>query len=197
MAISLRQLNRANERLLGISKGGRSTLPTSTRLDPNFAALEEEGRQFDREFSLAQQQFDLQKGLLGSLLGGGLGVGGGGGNIMQPGAPDTPGGGFGGGGGGIGGTLLDQLAGYGQGERARIEQDFTDLGNTAVARLEARGLGGSSLLPAEMLGVEREKQLALGELGDRQIEARIGVQERAQERGIDLISALTGIFGAL
>jgi len=151
----------------------------------------EERRQFDRLFG---QRQSVLNSVLPFLQGfGGVFTGGSGGGLSQPVIRD----GAAGGQGGFVGGLLDQLEGFGSGERARINQDFTDLSGTASARLEARGLGGSSLLPSVLSGVERERQLALGELGDRVIGQRIGVQERGADRAIDFVGALSSLLGGL
>lgn len=166
-------------------------------------ALEEKRRQFNVKTGLQQ---DLLQQLLGRFLGSNPLTGGGAAtpppigqpgfadSPSAPGSPSTPGGPDI---GGIGGSLLDQLSGVGMAERQRINRQFTSLGNTVAARLEERGFGGSNLLAPQLAAVEEQRSQALGDLSSRLLRERIGVQERQQERDIDLIGALTGIFGAL
>ena len=154
----------------------------------NQQQIDESRRQFDTIFNQRKSVLDqiMGSGILGNIAGGSSGSGGSGGGL--------PGFGHHQGGGGMP-SLLEQLSGYGSGERARINDDFRNLSGTATARLESRGFGGSSLLPAALSGVERERQMALGDLGDRVTGEKIGVQERAADRGIDLISALSSLLG--
>jgi hypothetical protein len=74
-------------------------------------------------------------------------------------------------------TLQDELAGFGQGERNRINRDYdratTGTGRLIESRLLSRGLGTSSVLGNQLSGntrrMEEGRQDELGRLGDRQI----------------------------
>lgn len=68
----------------------------------------------------------------------------------------------------------DLLTAYGQGQRQRIDQEFSTRAANAAGGLAARGFGGSSLQLTEALGVERERQLARGALEDSIIGQRLG-----------------------
>lgn len=73
------------------------------------------------------------------------------------------------------GTLLGQLEGFGDAERNRINREFRDVGNTAQARLAARGLGSSSGTLTAAVGTEEARQQAVGQLNDRLAALRLGI----------------------
>lgn len=132
---------------------------------------------------------DVVGGITGALPGGTPG-------LSQPGfadspsAPGTPGSPANGGSlfdqllgarGQLGEDILGDIAQFGDSARARINEDFQNLGNTALARLEDRGFAGSSLLPATMLGVEEGRQEAVGALEDQLLSQRIGAKQQIGE----------------
>ena len=152
----------------------------------------------------------------GESLGGGLGQPG---FADAPGAPGTPGGG----GaptslfdsllqarGQFGSSIMDQINQFGQSQRSRINQDFQNVGNSALANLESRGLGGSSLaLPAqlaveggrqqELLGLEDSligqrvdalQGIGEGLFGD--IDAELNRQLASRGQGLDFVSGVLG-----
>jgi hypothetical protein len=85
-------------------------------------------------------------------------------------------------------SLLDA---YGEGQRARIDQEFETTANNAAGGLAARGFGGSSLQLTEALGVERERQLARGSLEDSIIAQRLGSDQAYSQA----IAGMTGQSG--
>jgi hypothetical protein len=85
----------------------------------------------------------------------------------------------------------DLLTAYGQGQRARIDQEFETTANNAAGGLAARGFGGSSLQLTEALGVERERQLARGSLED----SIIGQRLQNSQTYAQLIAQQTGQSG--
>lgn len=98
----------------------------------------------------------------------------------------------------------DLIQSYGEGQRARINQDFSTAANNAAGRLAGRGFGGSSLQLTEAMAVERDRNLALGELNDRVIGTQLGnslnyAQLIAQQTGqsgdasVSLMRALLGL----
>lgn len=82
---------------------------------------------------------------------------------------------------GFGSQIADLFQTYGMGQKAAVEQGFKTQFNNILGRLEQRGLGGSSLEGSALLGLEREKQLTLGQLEDQLL-----------GRNIDFLSGLGG-----
>lgn len=91
-------------------------------------------------------------------------------------------------------TLLGQLQGFGEAERSRIDREFEAAGNTAQARLAARGLGGSTLSANLAQGTERNRQEAIGQLNDRLTAQRLGIIGNI---GGQQLGFQTGTFGQL
>jgi hypothetical protein len=127
---------------------------------------------------------DLVGGVTGAAAGSGLFsgplFGGGGGDLS------------GGGGGDLfsqllgarraeGADIMGQLDGFGESQRRRIDEDFGALGGTQQARMEARGLGASSLAPAASTAVERGRQQARLDLEDSLTAQRVGTQMQLGE----------------
>lgn len=129
----------------------------------------------------------LLGGLFGNLMPGGPGGGGGAGTISQPGFQEGPGGGN----MNIGSPpAAGQPGNYGAGQRAALAEQFRTAQANALGSLEARGLGGSSLVGPAMGGVARQQSLASGELEDRLFREQL--QFRAAER-----APLFGLLGQL
>ena len=138
-----------------------------------------------------QQSVDIQRDLLSSLLG----LPSGGGDISQPGFREDalPG----------GEALRGVFAQAGQGAQRSINEAFGTLSKNVTGDLVSRGLGGSSLQLTGQLGVERERQSALGGLLDsllgQQIQTQVGVSgnlsnlfQGAAGQQFNLLNALLG-----
>lgn len=81
-------------------------------------------------------------------------------------------------------TLLNQ---NGAGQRARITDRFDTASRNATGALVKRGFAGSSLnLPAQT-GVERERSMALGDLNDRLLQQRMGMESGVSKNISDLL----------
>lgn len=180
------------------SRAPRGSVVTSTRLRPEFAKFEREQREIQlagqRQALLGQKQRqNVFSQLTSSLLGGG-------GNISQPGGPDTPGGVP-----GIGGAqgLLSQLLGdigrLGGSQRQRINEGFDASLQSQLAGLSDRGLGGSTLAANLATGAERGKQTALTELEDALLGRKIGATQQIGLAGLQqqqqLLLQLLGLLG--
>lgn len=72
--------------------------------------------------------------------------------------------------------LLSNLEGYGDSQRARINQGFDTASNNAMANLERRGLGASNLFGATQAQVEGERGMAIGDLEDQLLGRRTDLQ---------------------
>ena len=97
--------------------------------------------------------------------------------------------------------LLGGLDEFGEGRRAAINQDHADALNNSLTGLQNRGWLGSGLEPSMRQGMERQRQLSVGDLEDRLIQYRTGLesqleqdltafQERLNFRGPDQNTAL-------
>ncbi len=129
---------------------------------------------------------DVVGGVTGAIpgLGGALG---------QPGFPDAPGGGGGGapasslfgqllqGRGALGSQILEQLAGFGGSERARIQREQELLQNNSLAQLAAHGLAGSNIATGEIERASRFGAEQRGALEDRLISQRVGALQQIGE----------------
>lgn len=160
--------------------GGGALTPTGGLADSQSMLARSQGALSLAQTSATEAQTAMRKKILAQLLG------------MAPQVSQGQGGSFVG--GADVGSLLQQLQGAGDGERATINNAFQNTGNTAVARLDARGLGSSNIVGSTMAGVQRQKQLALGGLNDRLINQRIGVQENGLNRGLQLQQILAGLL---
>jgi len=100
---------------------------------------------------------------------------------------------------GVGGdaaqSLLGQLGDYGKGQTAVINQGFSDLSNSTAGKLAASNLATDTILPSVLSGIERQRQLSLGALGDTVIGKKIDVQENALNRQIQGISSIAQLLG--
>lgn len=165
-------------------------------------------------------------GVTGAIpgLGGSSGGGGGIGGPSQPGfadspsAPGVPGGGGGSlfdqqiaGRGQIGQQIMGLLSGFGEGEQMRIDREQQNLQNSALAHLEARGLGGTNIATGEMarasrIGGEQRAQLndrligqqvnALGSIGEG-IFSDVGQElNRGVERQKTAASLMNALLGS-
>lgn len=79
-----------------------------------------------------------------------------------------------------GATLQDTLSdimGMGGGARQRINADFNTLQGTTAARLQARGLGNSTLLGNMRMGVEGNRQQAMLDLQDKLLGQSVGARQ--------------------
>lgn len=129
-------------------------------------------------------------GALGPVLGGvtGGGVGGGGGQAQDVGAG---GGGLFGellaGRGQLGGEIMNLLSQFGGSERERIANQASNLRGSALAGLEARGLGSSSLAGTARKQAEQFESSQRGQLEDRLIQQRVGALQGIGE----------GLFGSI
>ena len=123
-------------------------------------------------------------GLLG-LGGGGGGLGGG---LSQPGGPDG-----GGSGEGLGfgfdnilnnqndqlNSLLGDISGLGEADRARIGTQYDSARNTELARLEDRGFGASNLGAEAVGSIEDARQQSLLDLSQSLLGNKIDVKQGA------------------
>jgi len=140
----------------------------------------QQNKQLDLQTQLLSNQLSTRKRLTDLLLGqfgsGGAGGGayGGQGSFVQ--------------------SLLDQMQNAGAGQTAAINQQFNTLANNAQANFAQRGLGGSSGVPSVMSGIERQRALALAQLNDQLLMNRIGVQERAADRALQMQSLLSQLL---
>lgn len=87
--------------------------------------------------------------------------------------------------------LMGTIQNYGQGALANLEQGFTNRFGSAMARLEQRGLGGSTLVGNAALGLERERQLARGSLFDQLLGRRMDVLQSTSEGISNLLAAIS------
>lgn len=90
---------------------------------------------------------------------------------------------------GIGQELISSLEGYGAGARAQVDQDFQTRYNNLLGQMEARGLGASSGVVAGGMGLERERQLALGGINDQIIGRRLELLSGIGGGVVDIFSA--------
>lgn len=81
----------------------------------------------------------------------------------------------------LGQQIQNLLSGFGESERNRIEQAQTDFQNTALARLESRGLGGSNLATNVMEQAQQFGSEQLGALEDRLTGQRVGALQQFGE----------------
>lgn len=99
-------------------------------------------------------------------------------------------------------STLDSLLGdFGAGQRARINEGFNTAARNVTGGLQSRGFAGSSLnLPAQ-LGVERERQLSLGDLEDRllgrRIESESGIAKNISDILFGSAGQATDLLGSL
>lgn len=128
----------------------------------------------------AQQTIDFRNNLMKLL---GFGSDGKGLAALIGGAPDT--------------NSLALLDKYGEGERGRITQDSLDRERSALAEAQSRGLASSSFLSTIPTGFQKEKNLSLGELGDRVIGQKVGVIEKGADRQVQLANILAQLLGGL
>ena len=105
---------------------------------------------------------------------------------------------------GLRGTLDSLLSSFGQGERGRIEEAFGTASKNVSGALRSRGFAGSSLNLPGQLGVEREKELAVGDLQDRILGRRMDFETGISKNISDLLfgsseqatNLLGGILGS-
>jgi len=71
--------------------------------------------------------------------------------------------------------MLSTLQNYGDGQKASINQDYQTQQNTLMAQLASQGLGGTSMQLSGGLGVERNRQLTLGNLNDQLLGKKLDV----------------------
>lgn len=127
----------------------------------------------------AQQTIDFRNNLMKLLgFGGSGGLAG-----LIGGAPDT--------------NSLALLDKFGEGERSRISQDALNRERSALAEAQSRGLASSSFLSTIPTGFQKEKNLSLGELGDRVIGQKVGVIEKGADRQVQLANILAQLLGGL
>lgn len=173
----------------GMTGGALAGAPPTIRIDPEEQLALRMGRE---QLKGSKEQRKRQNQLFEMLLGGGQGglIGGlfgsltGGGGMSQPGFRE------GGGGPAMGGQPGFQEGGYGSGQRAALQEQFRVAQNNMLGSLEARGLGGSSLVGPGLSSVARQQSLASGELEDRLFREQL--QFRAAER-----APLFGLLGQL
>lgn len=121
-------------------------------------------------------QINLLDALMGSASGGMTGgVGGGAGNPFQAG--------------------IDKIAAS---RKADIEQGFEDSLNTSLARLQDRGLGGSTFSLTAAQGNEAREQQALsdlsGDIGALEIRGQEAAMQQQRENLKMLMNLLGGVF---
>lgn len=158
------------------------------KLSQEKKKIKQQNQIFDLILGGPESSGGLMDSLLGNLSGGGMGG-------MTPGTGVLPrgaqaGGGISLGGAGGAGTLATAAVTYGGGQRAALDERFDTAGQNALGNLEMRGLGGSSLVGPALGAVERQRNLASGELEDRLFREQL--QFRAAER-----APLFGLLGQL
>lgn len=150
------------------------------------------------------------QGLTGAAEGA-IGNIGSGGQFGQPGGPDVPLGSVPGvptPGGNIGNFLLgreQQALGlaqqFGESQRSRINRDFDASVGSAMARLEAGGLGSSSLTPAALSQQEEARQQSLLGLEDALLGQQLGIIQGTTggvaEAGAQDKQIASGLIGSL
>lgn len=168
---------------------GHAFISPETMLNRKASAFQL--KQMKKQAQRQNQLFDMllgsggQGGMLGGLFGSLTGSGGGGGNISQPGFQEGPGGAP-----NMGGQPGFPEGGYGSGQRAALQEQFRVAQNNLLGSMEARGMGGSSLVGPGLASVARQQSLASGELEDRLFREQL--QFRAAER-----APLFGLLGQL
>lgn len=81
----------------------------------------------------------------------------------------------------LGSSLNSMFDQYGAGQRAQVNQAFDTTRNNVLGRLAARGFGGSNLAAVGDIGVEKNRQLALGQLNDQLLGQRIGAAQNVAQ----------------
>lgn len=184
----------AGRAALALGLGGHIGISPETMMARKAANLQlkqmkKQGKRQDQIFDMLLGTGGSGGGMLGGLFGSLTGSGGAGGNISQPGFQEGPGG------SGSGAPQLGQSpgfpqGGYGAGQRAALQEQFRVAQNNLLGSMEARGMGGSSLVGPGLASVARQQSLASGELEDRLFREQL--QFRAAER-----APLFGLLGQL
>jgi hypothetical protein len=71
----------------------------------------------------------------------------------------------------------------GASRRGEIDEAFQNTTNNAMARLQDRGIGGSTFALTAQQGAERQRQHNLNQLQDQLLSQRVGVQQQLGQAG--------------
>lgn len=177
--------------------GGGAQGFTRATIRPEYDKYLQEQRSL--ELQGQRQLLDQQKQksrLLEQLVGGG-----GGGQIGQPGGPDSGvgGGSLSGGFQGLLDSVLGDLSSVGESQRGRINESYDTALNNQLALFADRGLLSSNLAGNALTGVNRERQSSLTELEDTLSQRRAGAKTQIGLAGLsqqqDMLMQLLSLLG--
>lgn len=86
---------------------------------------------------------------------------------------------------------------FGQGQLAALNQRFDEAGAAAEANLFDRGLGTSTLVNSAQRGVDRERELAVGQLQDSLLGRQLDFTQGQQQLAVSLLGNVLGGVGGI